>query len=182
MPNKTCEKCWLGKESKYSNDSGGWGNSEAKLVILLDVPGASLAEKLLIWILMRMSLGEDDVWIEYVFRCPIPKDKPKKALLENCYGICWNHVIRQQVFDAKSLVVAGNWGVQFVISQKMKEQHGKKDPESGAWTCYDFKYLLMNPAECVDTSRVIWTAAEECGLKPVLNLDVPEFEFPTKKI
>lgn len=181
MP-KTCEKCWLGQSAPYGNNTPGWGNPEAPLVIVLDAPGSQLAEKLLIWLLMRMSLTEDDVWIDYVFKCPVVDKKPKKALMENCYGICWNHVIRAEVFAAKSLVICGNWGVQFVISQKMKELHGLKDEESGAWVCYDFKYLLMNPAECVDNSRVIWKAAEECGLKPIVNLDVPPFEFPTKKL
>jgi uracil-DNA glycosylase len=178
-----CEKCGLGFQChKNQNNVKGWGNPQAKLVILLDWPGDHFAEKLLIWILQRLSLTEKDVWIDYVFKCQVTLQKPKKAWLLESYKTCWNHIIRQEVFNASSVVVAGNWGCEFVVEGKMKDKHGSKDEKREVWVCYSFKYLLMNPAECVDNWRVLFKAAEEAGLKPEMNLSVPAFDFPAKKL
>lgn len=178
-----CNKCFLGaKCTKQLNNSTGWGNPLAKMVILLDEPGHTLSEKLLIWLLKRMSLGGNDVWIDYVFKCPTPWGKPKKKELLEPYKICWNHVIRKEVFESGSLVVIGNWGCQLIAEAKMKEAHGKKDKTRELWVAYSLEYLLMNPAECVEMSCVLWTAAVEVGLKPVVDLTVEPFRFPSKKL
>ncbi len=180
---ETCDKCWLSQKcSKDHNNEPGWGNREAKLVILLDEPGHLLAEKLLIWLLRRMSLTAKDVWIDYVFKCSLPEGKSKKANLLPLYQTCWNHIIRQEALDAKSLVIAGNWGAEFVLQGKMKILHGKKEPGTEAWVCYSMMYALMAPGECVEISQVIWTAAVECGLTPKVDLTVEPFRFPSKKL
>lgn len=175
-----CTKCSLSCGGNLNN-SEGWGNPKAKFAILLDCPGNALAEKLLINILMRLSLTSDDVWIDYLVKCPLGKKDLKAKVLES-YKICWNHIIRQEVIDAQSVVVAGNWGCDFLTSAKMKDLHGRKCPETNIWVCYSFKYLLMNPAECVDNWRVMFKAAEEADLKPKMNLDVPAFKFPPRKL
>lgn len=178
-----CTECWMHKKChKDVSNEPGWGNPKAKLVILLDAPGDTLAEKLVIWLLKRMSLTGNDVWIDYIFKCPLPDDKPKKEALKAAYQQCWNHVVRNEAFDAKGLVVAGNWGVQFVLQGDMKNMHGKKDKETGTWVCYSFLYALMSPGECVEISQVIWKAAEEAGLSPKVNLDVEPFRFPSKRL
>ena len=178
-----CTKCPLGaKAPKALNNVNGWGNPQAKFVILLDEPGNVLAEKLLIWLLKRMSLGGNDVWIDYVFKCELPYHEPKKKELQHPLGECWKHYPRTQVFDSKSLVIIGNWGCQFIAGAKMKTAHGKKDVEKECWVAYSLLYLLMNPAECVEMSCVLWTAAEEAGLHPVVNLNVEPFRFPSKKL
>lgn len=176
-----CTKCWLGGISRFCNESPGWGNPDAKLVIVLDAPGNGLAEKLLIWILRRLNLTSDDVWIDYMFKCPLPP-KPKKADLEKSYHICWNHIIRKELLAAKSVVVAGNWGCKFLVGREMKVMHGMKDEDTEIWVTYSFKYMLMNPAECLSTWRVIYKAAKEAGLKPEMVIDVEPFQFPSKKL
>lgn len=181
MSKNTCEKCHLGVVCYHNNNEPGWGNSKAPLAILLDCPGNALAEKLLINLLMRLSLNGNDVWIDYLVKCPLPKKALKANVLEY-YKICWNHIIRQEIIDAKSVVVAGNWGCDFLTDHKMKDLHGRKDSDTEIWVCYSFKYLLMNPAECVDNWRVLFKAAEEAGLKPKMNLDVPAFKFPPRKL
>lgn len=177
-----CAKCMLSTTCGGKNNEPGWGNRNAKLVILMDDPGDSRAEKLLIWLLMRMSLGGNDAWIDYVFKCALPRGKPKKADLLPAYQTCWNHIIRNEALNAKGLVVAGNWGAKFVLKLDMKNAHGKKDPDTEAWVCYSMEYALMAPGECVEISQVIWRAAEEAGLKPKMNLNVPPFQFPSKKL
>lgn len=176
-----CADCQLGRGIKTYNCVSGWGNPDAKLVILLDNPGDILAEKLLVWILERLSLTADDVWVDYTVKCPIPKGLKKKELLV-CYNICGTSHPRKELYIAKSVVIAGKWGTDFVIDGKLKELHGTKDAESEVWCCYSFMYLLMNPAECVDTWRVIYKAAEEAGLHPKMKVDVKPFRFPSRKV
>lgn len=183
MKKEKCLKCGLGNTCfSTQNDQPGWGNPDAKLVILLDSPGDDLAEKLLIWILRRLSLTSEDVWIDYLVKCHITDKKPKKDFILSCYKTCWNHVIRNEVFNAGSVVVAGNWGVKALTEKDMKVLHGKKDEESEIWCCYSFKYLLMNPAECVDNWRVLYKAAEEAGLHPKMDTTVEPFKFPSRKL
>lgn len=175
-----CTKCLLSCGGVLNN-SEGWGNPNALLAILLDCPGNALAEKLLIWILRRLSLTSNDVWIDYFVKCPLPK-KALKALVLESYKTCWNHIIRHEVMNAQAVVVTGNWGCDLLTSAKMKDLHGRKCPETNIWVCYSFKYLLMNPSECVDNSRVIYKAAEEVGLSPKIEIDVPAFKFPPRKL
>lgn len=181
MTKSLCTDCQLGRGIKTYNCVSGWGNPDAKLVILLDCPGDILAEKLLVWILERLSLTGDDVWVDYTVKCPIPKGTKKKPL-SVCHKICWTSHPRTQALNAKSMVIAGKWGTDFVIDRKLKEIHGMKDAETEVWCCYSFMYLLMNPAECVDTWRVLFKAAEEAGLKPAMKIDVKPFRFPSKKL
>lgn len=178
-----CTKCSLSATcAKNLNDSPGWGNPNAKLVVLFDAPGSALAEKLFIWITKWLSLSGNDIWVDYLVKCELPPGKPKKATMKTAYQACWNHHVRQEVFDAKEVVVAGNWGAQFVAETTMKEMHGRKDPVTGVWVIYAFNFLLFNPGECVDAWRVLFKAAEGAGLKPKMNLDVEPFRFPSKKI
>lgn len=166
---------------KTQNNSAGWGNPKAKLVIMLDSPGDHLAEKLLIWIMRKLGLGSDDVWVDYLVKCPIPKGV-KKDKLVSAQAACWTQHHRKELLGAKSLVIAGSWGSKLVLHRQMKDIHGRKDKETEAWVVYSFKYLLMNPAECVDTWRVIYKAAEEAGLKPRMIIDVEAFKFPSRKL
>lgn len=178
-----CIDCRMSRFApKTQNNTPGWGNPDAKLVIVLDGPGDLLAEKLLVWILQRMKLTGDDVWVDYTFRCPVPKQLKKKEL-QICHRICWtSHPRAWGDREDVSVVLAGNWSADFLVNAKMKEWHGRKEPDSGSWICYSFKYLLMNPAECVDNWRVIFKAAEEAGLKPEMVVDVEPFRFPSKKL
>jgi hypothetical protein len=175
-----CTSCKLSCGKPYNSVSG-WGNPEAKLIVLLDSPGHLLAEKLFIWITKRLGLTGNDIWVDYVFKCQIV-GKIKKELATESKEICWDKFPRNEVYNAKSLVLVGNWGPDLVINKKIKNLHGRKDAESECWIIYSFQYLLMNPAECVDAWRVLYKAAEEAGLKPRMVMDVPPFRFPSKKI
>lgn len=183
MKNK-CTACALGKGcSAKVNASEGWGNPKAKLVIVLDAPGDVMAERLLIWILRKLSLTDKDVWIDYLFKCPLPEKRVKgqaKELL-SYYKICWNKYKRNEILNNHTLLLCGNNSVSFLTEQKMKEVHGRK-AETDAWCVYSFNYLLMNPAECVNTWRVIFCAAVEAGLSPKMKMNEPMFRFPSKKL
>lgn len=183
MKKTPCTDCRLSRfASKDHNNTEGWGNPDARLIIVLDGSGNILAEKLLVWILKRLSLTADDVWVDYLFRCPVPKQLKKKELLE-CHRICWtSHPKAWGDREDTAVVLAGNWAADFLVNAKMKEWHGKKDPDSGVWICYSFLYLLMNPAECVDNWRVLYKAAEEVGLKPKMVVEIEPFRFPSKKL
>lgn len=182
MKRLACTDCRMSRLTpKVYNNTPGWGNPDAKLVILLDDPGHLLSEKLLVWMLKRLSITANDVWVDYNFRCQIHKSLKKKEL-KITHSICWTSHPRTMVTDeSKVLVLAGNYGVDFLTDTTMKEMNGKKDP-NGAWCVYSFGYLLMNPVECKDTSCVLWKAAEEAGLTPKFIIDIEPFRFPSKKM
>ena len=179
-----CKDCRMSRfcTSATYNNTPGWGNPDAKLVVVFDDPSHSLAEKLFVWCMQKLSLTGDDVWVDYVWKCPLPKQLKKKEL-EVTYKICWTSHPRHWAEDENRVIVlAGNYAADFLASAKMAQAHGKKDPESQAWIVYSFLYLLMNPAECLDNSRVLYKAAEEAGLSPKYNADIPPFRFPSKKV
>lgn len=184
MKKVPCEDCrmsrFCGTKSTYNNTPG-WGNPDARLVIVLDAPGSPLAEKLLVWSLQKLSLTADDVWVDYLWKCPLPKQLKKKEL-EVTHRICWtSHPRAWGDAEDKVIVLAGNYSAEFLASAKMADCHGKKHI-TGIWIAYSFLYLLMNPAECHPTACVLYKAAEEAGLSPVYNFDVPPFRFPSKKL
>lgn len=177
-----CYDCRLGKAAGSYNAAKGWGNPNARLVVLLDCPGDVLAERLLVWIFKRLSLDVNDAWVDYAFKCPIVKGL-KKAELKPCFGVCWTSHPRPEVMREDTvLVVAGSWGADFLVNAKMKQWHGRYHTDTEVWITYSLKYLLMNPAECVDLWRVLYKAAEEAGLKPKMKVDVEPFRFPSKKM
>lgn len=173
-----CTKCILSKHAGKNNASKGFGNPDAPMGIVLDCPGDALAEKLLIWLIYKLSLTGNDIWVDYTFKCPT--DDYKKKELTTCYATCFNAYIRTWE-KRKSLVLAGNWTSSFVGGVPLKDWHGRKNPDTECWHVYSFKYLLMDPAECLDTSRVLFKAAEEAGLSPKYNSTIPNFKFPPKK-
>lgn len=168
----------MGKHSGKYNASAGFGNPDAPMAIVIDCPGDTLAEKLLMWLVYKLSLTGNDVWVEYTFKCPVLKQKKKE--LQGCHSTCWEAYPRS-LEHCKSIVIAGSWSSSFVGGRQLKDMHGKKDPNSELWFVYSFKYLLMNPAECLDTSRVMFRAAEEAGLQPKYNSSIANFIFPPKK-
>lgn len=184
MSKKTCEACRMSEWCPpATNNSKPWGNPNAPLYIVLDAPGDTNAEKLLIWMLMKLSLNEQHVFIDYTFRCPLPRHRKMKVEEgREFYTICWTQHPRTELLAAKSIVICGSWGAKLIANRVMAQAHGRKDPVTESWINYGFSYLLMNPAECVDMWRIIFKAAEEAGLHPVMNMDVPKFVFPTRKL
>lgn len=179
-----CDKCRMSHWCSPDNNAVlPWGSLDAPLHIILDAPGDILAEKLLIWILRKLALGEKEVYIDYTFKCALPRHmKLKVEDARKFYPICWNEHPRLCTQKDVVTVIAGSLGSKLIVGKEMKNIHGRKDPETGAWVIYSFKYLLMNPAECVDTWRVIYTAAVEAGLNPRMIVEIPPFPFPTRKL
>lgn len=169
------------KGGETYNNKEGFGNPNAPLVIVLDEPGNVLAEKLLIWLAKRLGLDGNDIWVEYLFRCPI-LDGDKKRNLQKRKDICWTSHPRTRIENAKSLILCGNYAADFLSGAKMAEWHEKKHPMTEAWIMYGMTYLLMNPAECLNNSRVMFKAAEEAGLKPQMVIDVEPFPFPSRQL
>lgn len=183
MKKELCKDCRFSRFApKTQNNTDGWGNPLAKLIIVLDCPGNLLAEKLLIWIMKRLSLTGEDVWVDYLFRCPIPKSLKKKEL-QVCHRICWtSHPKLWGDRENTTVIVMGNHSADFLVNAKMKEWHGRKEPDSQVWVAYSLLYLLMNPSECLDTARILYKAAEEAGLKPKMIVECEPFRFPSKKM
>lgn len=172
-----CNACKLACGGKL-NCVDGWGNPNARLIIYLECPGSYQAEKLLIWMIWKLSLTENDVYIDYMVKCPTRKEDKKKELREYT-DICWSKHSRNGVGVN---VLSGNETAEFLGKAKIKEWNGRKHPETGNWIVYSFDYLLMKSAECVSSWRVLFKAAEEAGLKPKMNKDLEVFKFPTKKL
>ncbi len=181
MKKEICTKCDLGSQCpKTQNAVPGWGNPLAKLVIVLDCPGDHLAEKLLVWLCQKLSLTADDIWVDYTFKCPI-ESRLRKELHERYFSTCWNVFPRPEVQNNHTLVLMGNYSISLLAGAKTKDIQGRK-AGTGAWCCYSLNYLLMNPAECVTTWRVLYKAAEEAGLKPRMDMKLGMFKFPSKKL
>ena len=176
-----CQSCALGSCSPAFNASKPWGNPDAPMVVYLDSPGTPLAEKLLIWLFEKCGLSGDDVLIDYLVRCPLPKGKIKKALIDEWANKCWTVHPRHDV-SKKVGILAGENIAHFFADAKLKDWNGKWHPASECWIVYSFNYLLMNPSECVRTWRVIYHAAKQAGLKPRMVMDIPMFKFPSKKV
>lgn len=179
-----CIDCALGRDfSPQRNNEPGWGNPDAKLVILIECAAQFTAEKLLMWLLMKNSLGENDVWVEYGFKCELQK-KLKKKQEAVCFRICWTSHPRPAVYDeTRQVVIMGALTSEFLVETKLQDlESGRRDPVSGAWLCHNLNYLLMSPGECVMTWRVLFKAAEAAGLSPKMRTDIPIFKFPTKKL
>lgn len=178
---KKCTECNLGKScTAHANASAGWGNPQAKLVIVLDCPGGHLEEALLVWLLKKAGLIADDVWVDYTFKCPI-ESKIRKELHLEYYKKCWKQYPRNEIENNHTLILCGNYSVQLLAGEKLKDINGRK-AKTDAWCIYSMGYALMNPAICVDIWRVIFKAAEEAGLKPKLNQTLEVFKFPSKKL
>jgi len=183
MDRKTniCKACDLGNCPKVYNASKPWGNPNAPLVVYMDCPGSPLAEKLLIWLFEKCGLSGNDVYVDYLVKCPLPKGRTRKALVEEYKSKCWT--VHPRIDITKKVgILAGNYSAELLADVKMKDWNGRYDKESECWIIYSFAYLLMNPGECVRSWRVIFKAAEQAGLKPKMVMDIPMFKFPSKKI
>lgn len=179
--NPKCTDCLMGQKYNTFNNVEGFGNPDAKLVIVLDEPGNLQGEKLLIWLARKCGLTGNDIWVDYLFRCPILDGDKKKNLLKR-QQICWTSHPRLRINKAKVVILAGNWTVNFLAGIKMKDWHGRWHKETETWIIYSFDAILMKPAECVDAWRVMFKAAEQAGLKPKMILDMEKFKFPSRTL
>lgn len=177
----SCHACPLGR-AVGKNSMGRYGRSDAPLAIFLDSPD-SRAEQLLAWIILSMGLTDQDVCVDYIFKCTIPKiGNPiaKKADRTPAMKKC-HELFERPGFVAQQIVCLGNIAYEaFSDVSKVTEMQGRYDQKHQVWVSYGPLYLLMNPGECLRTWRVIYRAAELAGLKPQFQRDFPKFDFPTR--
>lgn len=173
---------------------------DARLAIFLDAPTivedrrkkpfVAEAAAFLRWLLRRMSVDPQKVYMDYVLKCyPKPnKNFSKKAFRQEMLEACsYYRVATLQQLKPKAILAMGKTACEaFTGHEKVGEYAGARwtpnEPAirelvDGVWICYSPAYALEDHAESVGIYRTIFAAAEEAGLKPKLNTKIPLYDF-----
>lgn len=171
--------------------------SKTRLVIFSDYPDyfADNASKpfaletgrILDWFLDRMSVDRTRVAYEYTLRCYPAKKLPttkagRAALVEECSTYRFATIARLR---PRSIVGLGQTTLEaFTGHTRIGDWQGRavpcwegvvRDHADKIWIGYSLNYILAYPSDTPAVFRVIYRAAEEAGLKPKLNPNVPPF-------
>jgi uracil-DNA glycosylase len=199
--NPDCALCDL--STTCNSDSiclKGGGSRDAALMIYLDAPtivedrrGKGLvsdAADFLKWLLLRMSVGTDKVYVDYVLKCypKTNKNFGKKAYRQQYIEACsvYRFATLQQI-KPKAVVAMGATACEaFVGSEKVANFEGEwwvpneprvREIVPCVWVTYSPAYALQDPAESVSIYRTLFAAATEAGLKPKLNKTVRHYDY-----
>lgn len=198
--NPSCTECPL-SITAHSVCLKGRGWDDAKLVVFMDSPNfvedrrgvgmVSEGAEWVRWAFRRMSI-EDGYFMEYTLKCSTKRDKSfgKKHYRSTCIDSCSAYRIATlQLFRPKAIVAMGAVSCQMVTGKDKVSLHEGTtwtpvDPEmrdfiDHVWVTYSPLYVLEAPAESVGIFRVLWHAAIEAGLNPVINPDVKPFDYGT---
>ncbi len=200
--NPNCELCLLHTTcNPRSVCLKGGGGDKPKLMIFLDHPNVvedkrgrgvvSDGVEWLKWCFRRMSISRDDVYVDYVLKCYAGRNKEVKTkalraeMIEQCSVY---RVATLQQLKPEAIVAMGGWACEALTgrSTKLKMSEGNKwiatEPfvsqfVSRVWVTYSPLYPLQAPGESQTIFRVLWCAAQDAGLKPVINKTVTPFDY-----
>lgn len=190
-----CKRCQLCETANTIGLAGHIGSNPV-LAIFLDFPnweedkrhkfGYSRGTKLITWMLDRMSVGLDNVAIQFTLRCH-KQDKQlssKASRLAAIEGCSIHRFALLQKIKPKAIVAMGKISCEAFLDGA---QHGDKEGTSWKpaekqvtpriWVSYAPGYALQSPAESPGIYRVLWRAAEQAGLTPKTNLNIPVFDY-----
>jgi uracil-DNA glycosylase family 4 len=194
-----CADCQLGPRAMHPClPSIGEGES-CRLAIYLDHPnvvedkrGRSWVGKnaeFVLWCLSRMGISLEYVHLDYVVKCYPPNKLPgKKPDRMACVSTCsqYRNETLPKLPNLKAIVMLGNLGCELVTgSKEIGLWQGSKWPPLGfimkqivkeVWIGYSPGYILEKPSEAGGLFRVLWRAAEDAGLRPVVT-KVKPFDF-----
>lgn len=199
-----CQNCELHKTAKMrSRCLKGEGGVGAKLAIYVDHPGfmddrqtrpfASDAGQLLKWMLRRMSIPPEQVYLDYIVKCyPGKKMTGKKPQRLSYIQQCDRYRIAtlQMVFP-REIIGFGGLCLEAFCGHAMQNIGNfanafwpPRDPRiaqmvNRVWIGYSAGYPVAPGAagEAQNQFGLLWMAAEAAGLKPVINEDVRPFKF-----
>jgi DNA polymerase len=153
-------------------------------------PFVGQAGKLLDFVLAKLSLSREDLWITNVLRCRPPENKlPPAADLEVCVDACWPYLEAElQAVDPKVVLLLGGGPVKMLgIKGMITRLEGMEVEEvyEGARTFCALHpaYVLRAPSKEANLGRAIWRAARCAGLKPkALGEEVGLFDYEVRGV
>jgi uracil-DNA glycosylase family 4 len=201
--NPDCTLCELSKTcNQYSICLKGEGDSDAaKLVIFLDAPTivedrrkrsfVSQSADLVKWMVRRMSLSSEQVYLDYVLKCYPKANKAfgrkadRSAFIHACSVY---RVATLQSIRPTDIVVMGSVACEtFLHASKVSQLEGTwwvpLEPqvrEAGVervWVSFSPAYAIEKPAESPAIYRVIFEAARRIGLNPKTNPNIKPFDY-----
>lgn len=152
-------------------------------------PFVSRAGEILLNLLGRMSLTTEQVYLDYTVKCWAGKKMPKqKCDRLVCIEACsyYRFATLQNMPNLRKIVGMGSLTLEAITgSTEMKHFEGESwTPREielrqwgEVWITYSPAYLEEKPAEIPNVSRIIWTAAQEAGLEPRVNLEYPHLAW-----
>jgi len=177
----SCHNCHL-HESCRTPCLPGHGNPNASLFILGECPGSAedysgvpfvgLAGKLLDFVLAKLSLDRQDIFISNVVKCRPPENKlPTGAALQEIVDACWPHLKKElQSVDPKVVVLMGNTALKLICESGIKKLEGMEVDTvyEGAKTfaCLHPAFVLRSPSYEASLGRALFVAAKAAGMKP----------------
>lgn len=202
--NPECNLCDLSSTCSPASRclKGEGGRDEVKMVIFLDAPTIvedrrkksfmSDAAELLKFLLRRMSIRGEHVYLDYVVKCyPKPnKNYTKKAhraqFIESCsvYRVATLQLLKPKVIVAMGAVACETFMGSNKVSQFEGTYWTPMDPKTRehvdhVWVTYAPGYALESPAESVGIYRTLFKAAEMAGLRPRFDKTVKLFDYGT---
>lgn len=183
----------------------GEGGVGARLAIYVDAPNymddkrgrpfISEPADLLKWMLRRMSIPMDKVYLDYVLKCYPGKKVPTKKTEAMIYIQQCNRyrIATLQTLFPREIVTFGGLSMLafcgFAASSLGDHANAywpPSDPYIAAivnriWTGYSIGYPLQSPNEAHSQFGLLWMAAENAGLNPTIDETVkPYTKFPLK--
>lgn len=198
--NPSCTKCSLSEtcNPKARCLKGEGGVNDINLAIYADHPYfmddrrkrsfTSEPGQFLRWMLRRMSIPLERVYMDYVAKCypsKLPKAwKEREPIVSSCSEY---RIATLQKLQPKHIVTFGELSCQvFTGHSKLKEFVNANWPPSESWIrkfCqniwvgYSLAYPTNSPSDAYQLFGLLWIAAEAAGLNPVVNESVQPFKF-----
>lgn len=194
-----CQNCRLHQTARVNSRClKGEGGINAPLAIYADHPYmlddrrsrpfVSEAGELLRWMIRRMSLSLESVYIDYTVKCypqKLPTKKPERYVaIQACSKY---RIATLQSLRPKELIGFGQLSCESLIGKSNVGDYANcwwppSDPQILAivprvWIGYSIGYPLNSPSDSHQQFGLIWMAAEAAGLKPKINDNIKPYKF-----
>lgn len=191
-----CKRCSCHETARTVCMRGHNSRDHRPLVVFTDFPDyfadnsgkpyALDTRRILDWMFRRMSVSPGDVALEYTLRCYSPKLSKAKAgrapAIEACSRYRFATIARLR---PKAIAVLGQISLEaFTGKSKVGDHEGTRirawepvvrDHVDEVWVGYSIAYCLISPSDTYRVFRVLYRAAEDAGLNPKLNPNIPPF-------
>lgn len=197
--NANCRRCPLHQNSKRVCLRDRNTEDRKRLVLFIDHPDyfadhlnkpfAFDTGKILDWMFARMSIDPADVGYSYTLRCYPKKELPgakaeRAVLIQECASYRFATIKRTR---PKAIVAMGKVSLEaFTGKAQIGDFEGRRIPAwepvvrdfvDGIWISHGTSYILTSPSDTPRVFRVLYKAAEEAGLNPQLNPEIPPFQW-----
>lgn len=197
--NPNCTACALHESARFVCLKGKNTDGRRPLMIFTDHPDyfadnagrgyANDTGRILDWLLQRMSIDPAKVAYEYTLHCYPKKELPStKAGRTICIEEC-SHYRFALIAKCrpKAIVSLGQTSLEAFTGQTKVGQWTDlrvpcwegvvRDYVQHVHVSYSLAYILLYPSDTPMVYRTIFRAAEEAGLKPRINPNVPAFKW-----